>query len=311
MRVWISALALLLAFCGSGLAQPNGFWNDMGPGRLQFPPPPDPEDPDPRFSPSREGPVEDILFQPGINLYGDAGAGALKDLSGSKGSQLCLPIALTHGFAYLRGSAGFPRLARYRDLDRDGAADTPRDGIRHFFQACKTDREVGTYYSEVAGCMRAYMAESGYRPWAYQISPWATEAPPAYHLASVRRVVDVDEVRHHVGARYLVVLAVGFYSFDASTKTFQREAGHFVNLYGYRHAQAWGAERIVLRIVNNWVDYGNRPPGRMYDEIAMERIRPRDGTTFPREAAYELTGPALSWSGYKTMVEGLFVALPL
>ena len=249
---------------------------------------------------------ESINFQPGLNLYNEAAQ--LKDLYGTHGSQLCAPIAITHGFTYLRYAAGFTSLMPVADIDHDGTADSYRDKIRYFFQTCGTDRETGTYYQASVNCMKAYVQGSGYKPYVYMVGAHSVEAPPGVALPIMKHVLNVDDIRAYVGHRLMVVMGVGWYQYNAADRTYTRQGGHIFNVYGYDYSQAWGAQRVSLKVVNSWVDYTGRTRETMFDTVEMTKL-PQDGTTYPAEAGYELRGNGFGFQ-QRAFVEDIFVALP-
>ncbi len=251
---------------------------------------------------------EGLNFHPGINLYDIAGG--LTDLFGSNGSQLCAPVAITHGFAYLKSLAAYTGLNAVPDLDSDGRTDTYADRIRYFFDICNTNREEGTRYHAAIGCMRRYIENSGYPSYAYIFGPHSPEAPPGEPIESTRHVLSVDDIRAAVGNQLMVLMGVGWFRYDAASQTYVREGGHFFNLYGYDYNAGWGQERIRLKTVNSWSSYAGRAPEDSFDNVEMTRL-PQDGTGYPAETAYELSGPGFNFDSHRALVEDIFVALPL
>jgi hypothetical protein len=250
---------------------------------------------------------ESINFQPGLNLYNEAAQ--LTDLFGAQGSELCAPIAITHGFTYLKYIAGFGQLATVPDIDHDGTADSYRDKIRYFFGTCQTDRNDGTHYQQAIDCMKQYVVASGYNPYVYMVGAHANTSPPGVPLQTMQHVANVTDVRTYVGNRLMVLMGVGWYSFDAATQSWTRQGGHFFNVYGYDYTNALGEAQINLKVVNSWIDYSNRPAAQMFDTVTMTRIQPQAGVTYPAEVAYVLDGPGFQFA-QKAFVEDLFVALP-
>jgi hypothetical protein len=241
-----------------------------------------------------------------LNLYNEAAQ--LKDLFGTHGSQLCAPIAITHGMTYLKYPAGFSRLATIPDMDNDRVNDTYRDKIRYFFQACHTDKEEGTLYRSAVACMKDYVQQSGYNPYSYLVGPHSIEAPPGMPLDTMQHVLRIDDFRTYVGHKLLVLLGVGWYEYNANTRSYTRTGGHFVNLYGYDYSYAWGDRQMILKIVNSWVNYSGRSRENMFDNVTMTHV-PADGTTYPAEVAYELRGEGFNFA-QRAFVEDLFVVLP-
>jgi hypothetical protein len=250
---------------------------------------------------------ESINFQPGLNLYGEAAT--LTDLISPHGSQLCAPISITHGMTYLKYGAGYTSLATVPDMDHDGQADTYRDKIRYFFQACGSDVNSGTHYHEAEACMRSYVQQSGYNAWAYIVGPHAIDAPAGSTLPDFQHNVRIEDVRAYLSHRLMVVMGVGWYDYNPATRTYTRIGGHFFNLYGYDYSAAWGEDHITLKAVNSLVDYTGRARENMYDSLEMTAV-PNDGTQYPSETGFILTGPGFNFV-QKTLVEDLFVVLPL
>ncbi|MBC7420252.1 MAG: hypothetical protein H7328_05940 [Bdellovibrio sp.] len=258
------------------------------------------------IAPLEIGPFDEAInFQPGLNLYPVA---QLKDLFGTNGSELCAPIAMTHGFTYLRYAAGFKQLAPVLDLDNDGVSDSYQDKIRYFFQTCQTDKQGGTRYSMALACMKAYIQTSGYKPYSYMVGPHSVEAQPGLPLQTTQHVLNITDFRTYVGNKLMVVMGLGWYEFNSVSNTYSRVGGHFVNIYGYDYNHAWGEQQMILKVVNSWIDYSGRAPASMFDNVAMTHV-PSDGTTYPSEVAFELKGVGFQFS-QRAFVEDLFVALP-
>jgi len=250
---------------------------------------------------------EEVNYQPGISLWDDAAQ--LTDLYGDHGSQLCAPIAITHGMHYLHDVVGFSSLAPIGDLDNDGVIDTNKDRIRYFFATCKTDRNVGTYYHEAQSCMASYIQQSGYKPWVYMVGPHAVDAPDGTPLQTMQHVLTINDIRNYVKQKTMVLMGVGWYDYDAATGTYKRIGGHFINVYGYSYDNAWGESQIQLQVVNSLQNYTNLAPSLMYDTVQMTAV-PNDGTTYPSETRFVLTGPGFNFT-QKTLVEDIFVAWPV
>lgn len=250
---------------------------------------------------------ESLNFHPQLNLYNEAAA--LTDLFGTHGSQLCAPVAITHGITYIRYPAGYSSLMAVPDMDRDGTADTYRDKMRYFFQTCGTDKENGTLYRSAIRCIREYVEKSGYKSYVYMVGAHANEAPPGVNLPVMQHVLNVEDIRTYVGHRLMVLMGVGWYAYNPTTKTYTRQGGHFFNVYGYDWMRSWGQGKIVIKAVNSWVNYTGRQPAQMYDDVEMVKL-PNDGTQYPVETGYELHGNGFNFQ-QKALVEDIFVALPL
>jgi|GEM_PF-2386753 len=248
---------------------------------------------------------ETTNYHIGLNLYQDA---QLTDLFGASGSQLCAPVAITQGMAYLRYAAKFA-LKPIADLDRDGNADTFKDSIRYFFEKCGTDRDIGTRYHAAIYCMRAHIEESGFKAWAYIMGAHAPDAPPGSPIESTRHVLTVDDVRATVGRAFLVLMGVGWYKFDAASNTWVRDGGHFFNVYGYNWNKAWAADKMQLHVVNSWINYEGRSRETMFDTVTMTKVAGETG--IPWETAYELKGTGFDFTTHRALVEDIFVAVPL
>jgi hypothetical protein len=249
---------------------------------------------------------ESVNFQPGVNLYYDASS--LTDLISAHGTQLCVPISITHGMTYLKYDAGFSSLAPIPDIDNDGQADTYKDKIRYFFKTCQTDINGGTHYHEAQACMQSYIQQSGYKAWSYIVGPHAINAPAGSPLNSFQHNVRIEDVRAYVGHGLIVLMGVGWYQFNAVSNSYTRIGGHFFNVYGYDYMKAWGESHMTLKVVNSLVNYGDRDRTQMFDSVEMTAV-PNDGTHYPTETPFEITGPGFNFT-QKTLVEDIFVVQP-
>ena len=247
---------------------------------------------------------ESVNYQPSLNLWNDAAQ--LTDLYGTHGSQLCAPIAMAHGMHYLRDVVGFASLLPVGDLDRDGVNDSYKDRIRYFFAACGTDREIGTHYHEAQACMSSYVQQAGYKPWVYIVGPHAINAPVGTPLSTMQHTLTINDVRNYVKQKLMVLMGVGWYNYNPTTKTYTRIGGHFFNVYGYDYNLAAGETQIQLQAVNSLQNYAGQLP---YDTLQMTAV-PADGTTYPSDARFVITGPGFNFV-QKTLVEDIFVVWPL
>lgn len=283
----------LLLLSSSAFSSPT-FWNTPFEGRSEAP---------------VEGAAfdESYNFQPGLNLYNDAAQ--LTDLFGTKGSQLCAPNAITHALYYLKYTRqpNFPMLMIIPDMDKDGVQDSFKDRIRYFFHTCETDREVGTRYSIASDCMRKFVADSGYGSFSFMVGPHARYAPEGSTMEQMRSPIIVDHIRYYISNQAAVIMAIGWYKFNPATNAYERDGGHFFNVYGYDYNKAWGQSQVTLKVVNSWVNYTGRQAQDMYDNISMTKVN----ETFPEGHSYELSGNGFTFYGMRAMVEDLFIMYPV
>jgi hypothetical protein len=208
---------------------------------------------------------------------------------------------------YLKETVGFHSLSPVKDLDSNRAPDTFKDRIRYFYGKCGTDKERGTHYHQTQTCMADYVRQSGYKPWVYIVGPHAINSPPSVPLSYMRHALMANDVRNYVKQRLMVIMAVGWYEFDPATKTYKRIGGHFFNVYGYNWEKAWGDSKLELVAVNSLQNYA--ASSAPFDLVQMTAV-PADGTTYPSETKYVLTGPGFAFT-QKTLVEDLFIVWPL
>ncbi len=253
---------------------------------------------------------ESINFQPGLNLYNEAAE--LTDLFGTKGSQLCAPNSITHAVTFLRyaRNPNFPNLMSVPDMDQDGTADTYKDKIRYFFKVCNTDREVGTYYSQAIACMKNYVAQSGYTSFSFMIGPHSQEAPTGYRIEDVRRTVAISDLRYYLANQVPVIMGIGWYTFNSTTQKYERNGGHFFNLYGYDYNAVFGENKMILKVVNSWINYTGRERINMFDDVVMTRVTGLP-TYYPDQVVFELEGPGFTFNQTKALVEDLFIMFPV
>lgn len=290
-------LILALFFISSVSAAPQ-FWNSPSEGKSKS-----------KIS-LEETFDESVNFQPGLNLYNDAAQ--LTDLFGTKGSQLCAPNSITHAVTFLKYSRNpnFANLMSAPDMDQDGTADTYKDKIRYFFQACQTDRENGTYYQQAIECMKKYVSDSGYTSFTFMIGPHSKEAPAGYRIEDVKRTITTSDLRYYVANQVPVIMGIGWYKFNTTTQTYERTGGHFFNIYGYDYNAAFGDDKMILKVVNSWINYTGRERANMFDDVTMTRVTGLP-TYYPDQVVYELSGPGFIFNEYKALVEDLFIMFPV
>lgn len=248
---------------------------------------------------------ESINFQPGLNLYNES---QLTDLFGTNGNQLCAPISVTHAFSFLKyyRNPNFSTLMDMPDMDYDGVANSYKDQIRYFFNVCNTDKEEGTRIWSFVDCMRSYITSSKMTPWAYIIGAHPKDAPAGYDISQVRRSVTTVDVRTYAQAQLGIIMSIGWYVYNTQTKTYERKGGHYFNVYGYDYNNSWGENKIVLKVVNNWINYTGRDRSRMYDNVELSKFYGG-----PENVTWEANGPGFTTTGYKALVENILVFLPL
>jgi len=253
--------------------------------------------------------AESVHFQPGLNLFQEEAT--LTDLFGSSGTQLCGPVSVAHAFNYLKYShvPPYSSLLTFPDMDHDGVANTYRDQIRFFFQTCKTDRNAGTHYQELAACMRDYMSQSGVGTWAYLIGPHANIAPPNSTLAETQGIIVPSNIRYYLNNHAAVIMGIGWYNYNSVNHTYTRIGGHIFNVYGFDYDPADGESKISLDVVNSLTNYQGRAPAQMFDTVTMTLL-PTAGEVIPSGIAYRLDGPGFQYTQV-SLVEDLFVAFPI
>lgn len=281
MKIFSFVLVILLSF--SAVAAPS-FWNTDLEGVASIP-----------YANDFD---ESVNFQPGLNLYTEAAQ--LTDLYGTKGSQLCAPNSFTHLSYYLRAShPSHFNLAPAPDMDNDGTSDTFKDQIRYFFQLCSTDRENGTYYQKGLECVRTYITNSGYTPWAYMIGSHSRDGD------GTLTAVTPDILRYYLAGGVGVVMMIGWYKKNAQG-AYERTSGHFFNIYGYDYNTAWGTEKITLKAVNSWINYTGRDRTQMYDDITMTKI-----VTGIDKIDYKINGPGFDFAEYTALIDDILIVLPV
>ena len=241
---------------------------------------------------------ESFNFQPGINLFTESVA--LTDIMGSKGSQLCAPIAITHAFNFLK----YKHSPAFSSLNLTGSYQSQ---IRSFYQKCGTDKNNGTQYPRALSCMRKFIEDSGYSAWVYMVGPDASIVPPGSSLSDIQRAVSIDDIRYYVSNSAAVIMTIGWYKLNPATRVFERESGHFINIYGYDHQEQDGQNHVTLKVVNSLVNYQGRAPSEMFDTLAMKRVH---GSGIPSGREFELTGNGVNYPGYKSLVEDILIAYP-
>jgi hypothetical protein len=254
---------------------------------------------------------EGIFFAPPFNM--SKVDFELTDLLADNGtSQLCLPMAATHAFEFLKNyrTPNFPNLPFVADMDADGVQDTFKDRVRYFFQACSTDRNEGTRYRQAIACMDQFIKLSPYQSWTYMIGPHSVNAPADTPLDSVQHVLRLSDIKYYVYHQAAVLMGIGWYKFNPATQIYERSGGHFFNLYGYAAMADWGEDQSDLFVVNSWIDYRNRPADQQFDTVKISRINYLNPQAVPAEVAYELAGEGFDFAEYKAFVEDIFVAFP-
>lgn len=252
---------------------------------------------------------ESINFQPGINLYNESAK--LTDLFGVNGNQLCAPNAITHAMNFLKlhRKPNFGSLMSVSDLDQDGRSNTYQDQIRYFFQACQTNPDVGTYVHQAIDCMDTFVSQSGYGSFTFMIGAHSKSSVPGHSNDQLKRAVTTNDLRYYLSNQAGVIMTVGWYKFNVNEQKYVRDGGHFFNLYGYDFDAAWGNEKIILKVVNSWINYTGRNSADMFDDVAMNKVTGPE-FYYPANIQFELTGPGFTFTESKALVEDIFIIFP-
>jgi hypothetical protein len=141
------------------------------------------------------------------------------------------------------------------------------------------------------------------------LGPHSLSSLPDVSNETLKRAITLNDLRYYLSNQVAVIGTVGWYKLNGATGKYERSGGHFFNIYGYDYSADWGTEKILLKVVNPWVDYGSRAEKEMFDDVWMT-ILPASRDIYPENINYELKGPGFIFTDYKALVEDVFVIHP-
>ena len=246
---------------------------------------------------------ESVIFSP--NFAVNQNDPALSDLFTSAGvSNLCFPTSLAEVLIYLYGyhSPAYSNL-RLAGLSQNRNGIDPNALVRQLAGACRTDRTNGTDSLDAIRCAVQVLSESGYGIGNTQlISPFNVDAT----LPIVHRDVTIQDIRNSLKAGIPLLLEAGWFVFEPNSRTWQRNNGHYVSVFGYDYDASWGENQIQLKVINPETNYVSTRKGALWDTVTLIRVSPQPGVTYPADRPFILTG-----SGFGGITERAFVGMIL
>jgi hypothetical protein len=229
---------------------------------------------------------ESVIFAP--NFAVNQNDPALSDLFNNGVSNLCFPTALTEALIDLYGyhTPQFNGL-QLAGLSGDGRTITPNALIRELAANCKTDRANGTDSLDAIQCVVSLLSQSGYGLGGTQlISPFNNDKS----LPIVSREVKISDIRAALKAGSPVILEAAWFAYDPTSKTWTRDSGHYISVYGYDYDRSWGENQIQVKVINPETDYGSSRQSALWDTITIVRVKQQPGITYPANRPFILTG---------------------
>lgn len=231
---------------------------------------------------------ESVIFSPNFGI--NQNDNELRDLFSQSGvSNLCFPTALaealTYMFAYHQPPLSALNLA---GLSANRQTLDPNTLIRQLASLCRTVSNSGTDSLDAIKCVASMLSQSGYDPnLAQMISPFNQPDPS---LPIVSREVTISDIRTALRSGSPVILEVGWFKFDPETKTWIRDNGHYVGIYGYDYDLSWGENQIQLKVINPESIYPSTRQASLWDTITLERVSPQPGITYPEHRPFFVSG---------------------
>jgi hypothetical protein len=261
--------------------------------------------------PAGEQPVADItVFDESVsfvpNFAIDQKDPALSDLFGKNGSALCFPTSLAEALIQLQ-AYGHPAVALpIAGLSADQKSIEPNALVRNLAQACHTNTDTGTMPADGLRCLLALQTQAGLGAGhTTLIDPFDSDAT----LPIQTRDVKIADLRAALAAGHPVILEVGWFDFDQTTRTFKRDGGHYVSVYGYNYDSSWGEDQIQLKIINPLTSYNKNRVSR-WDTITLNRVRPKAGITYPAHRPFTVSGSRFGFLNARGLVGEAFIVSP-
>lgn len=262
--------------------------------------------------PFRPAPVDaGILFDENVNYSPNFAVfqrdSRLSDLFGANGkSGLCFPSALAQELIYLRyyHPTKFNAL-QLPGISQNGSAIDPAVLVRALASSCRTDINTGTVSPDALKCILSSLTNSGYR--TDRVKMITPDLYPNAGEPIEQRAVNVDDIRKAMKDGAGVIMEVGWYSYDLGTKSYKRTDGHYFSVVGYSYQNSWGAEQILLNVINPDFSYDRSGMLRLGDSIAMVKTK-----VSPTSQGTSMMNYSLMGNGFerRNFVERIFVILP-
>jgi hypothetical protein len=231
---------------------------------------------------------ETVVFAPNFTL--DQNDPALSDLFSKAGtSNLCFPTSFAEALIYLKAYSNpmFGNL-QLQGMSADGKTIDPNALIRQLATACHTDSETGTFDYQALNCTLQLLYQSNYGSGNTQlISPFDLAQPG---VPILNRAVTIQDLRNSLSAGRPVILELAWFKFDGPTKSWIRDSGHYVAVFGYDYDKAWGENEIQLKVVNPETNYGSSRQYAQFDTITIERYATQPGVVYPPNRAFIASG---------------------
>jgi hypothetical protein len=248
---------------------------------------------------------ESVIFAPNFGV--NQNDPALSDLFSKAGlSNLCFPTTLAEDLIFLKGFSN-PKFASLQlaGTSQDGKTVDPNALIRQLAKDCKTNAETGTFDFDGLNCALALAGN------AQLISPF-DQSPAGLNppLPIETRQVKIEDIRNTLKRGVPAILEVAWFKFDAPTRTWIRDSGHYVGVYGYDYDNSWGENQIQLKIINPEMNYGTSRQYAQFDTVTIERVSPQPGIIYPANRPFIATGSGFGGSTDRGFVGTLLTVDP-
>jgi hypothetical protein len=95
------------------------------------------------------------------------------------------------------------------------------------------------------------------------------------------------------------------------TKTWTRDSGHYIGVYGYDYNNSWGESQIQLKIINPEMQYDNTRKYAQFDTITVMKYSPQPGITYPVNRSFIATGSGFGGATDRGFVGSMLTVDPV
>jgi hypothetical protein len=250
---------------------------------------------------------ESVIFSPNFAI--NQNDPALSSLFGTGGvSNLCFPTSLAEVLVDLYGyhEPKFDRLA-LNGLSTNHESIDPNALVSQLAAACKTDPNNGTQLTDGLNCIDSLFSQAGY-------GLGNTELISAFATSNVlpieTRVPTIEDFRTALKAGNPLILEVAWFAYDPTNKSWNRQGGHYVSIYGYDYDLSWGESMIQLKAINPETAYLTNRSASLWDSITLQRYSPQPGITYPENRPFIVSGSGFGGLTKRGYIGGVFVIAP-
>lgn len=208
-------------------------------------------------------PVSVYQYHPGLSdLFSKEGA-----------SMLCFPTALATSLIKQIAYQENPlKLETLPGLSADKKKIDANELVRDLFKRCRTDAEEGTDFVNGADCIYDFYRDSGFVKPNIELMIKVRLQTENTEIKRIYKRVEINDIIKSLNAGFEVIGYVEFEIPNQAEARWDRDAGHFINIFGYAKQIPW-QDMTILFVSNPLRNYPTDNEIRTYDSIFAQTIK--------------------------------------